>query len=308
MKATVLLAGLAVTLASCASSRPGTISSSELTWIVNLPKVAPPETLGAGFGTQRTDDAVLAAGDRVLFEVIFERDAERTLKYLAFEVLGRFVRDGQRMFMNMTLTSTQEVEGGDPVTLITEESSPGFRVRIDQYDDKAALAGNSEVMLAEFVGLGQVDACESFVGLEETTLEGNSAAVQEFMTSFQSLISLVSLAQGDELLSDLMWDVIDKPSIFSVITSLGVNVVSSPRYDLARELPGGIEGLNVPGPLWAFPITFTINDELALTLDVIVADASPPWSITSGIVAFQGQHPTKDVRVLARLVGARSGD
>ncbi|MFT7484478.1 MAG: hypothetical protein ACI9F9_000318 [Candidatus Paceibacteria bacterium] len=242
---------------------------------------------------------------------MFERDEEVTYHYLTFEVLGPDMQGGSRRYFELTgEVLKQKGEGGEAQTASLDGRSPGHRIGVKLFDAKGEALKESEVSLAEFVGLGQVTACELLSGLDEEELangEFSSEWMDEFMQSLRSLVSLIGLAQGDDLLSDLMWDVIDKPSIFSVLSSLGVTVNVTPRHDLAIQLNGDVEGLDVPGPLWIFPMSFSINGQAALHLDLAVANPSPPWAMTSGIVAFRGQHPTKSVNVRARLVGASSG-
>ncbi len=91
-----------------------------------------------------------------------------------------------------------------------------------------------------------------------------------------------------------------------MVTSLGLTVNASPRYDLSEPFVGDLEGMEVPGPFQVFPMTFTINGERAFNLDLVVAETEFPWTMTSGIVAFRGRHPSDDTSVRARLIGASS--
>jgi hypothetical protein len=185
--------------------------------------------------------------------------------------------------------------------------SPMHRVGIQLYDGQGLPVASSEVHLAEFVGLGHMAACDAVDDsqrVEPSTEDEMEERANGLLHGIQSLVALLTLAEADELLSDLLWDVIRKPSLFSLIAHLGAKVSLAPDYTKSERLDVAPAGVELPGPFRSLPVT--INGRVALILELVVTDPQPPASITSGIVAFVGRHPTSNLAVRGRLVGMRS--
>ncbi len=288
---------------------PGTAWLAEL----DVSREVPP-TLDLGFGAQRARGPELAAGDRVVFELTFTGTSQVAPRYLAFEVLGPSMQDGRQRFSSFDATMD-----GKPLT----RSNALYRVRIELFGEQGVSLDTSEVELAESPGESHLAVCEAMqalgMALAAEGLPFDADGVRELQNrvplleyrykvlgSVQALVSMLALAQDDDLLSDLLWDVVDKPSALSIIRSLGVDLSLSPLYHEASLELADLPGIELPGPLRSLPLTITLNGEAALFMDLLVVEPAPPWTMTSGIVAFHGQHPTAAIAVTGRLVSASS--
>jgi len=225
-------------------------------------------------------------------------------------VVGPAMRDGAPLMHTFSITQ-------DGVRNKIE--SPLFDVRLELFDRSGGLIKTSQVLLGEGVAQNHLEPCEEFESLaqglglpiealreDSPELQARMAPVQAAMgRSVHSLVSLFGLAQEDDLLSDLLWDVVDKPSVFSVLARFGVEVNLNPAYHKSALLPEAPYGVLVPGPYRILPMSILLNGREALQLDFLIVPPKPPWSMTGGIIAFEGRHPSKDVRILARLIDAR---
>jgi hypothetical protein len=186
-------------------------------------------------------------------------------------------------------------------------------VRLRLYDDQGSILEKSQVHLAEGVVADHVAHCDAFDRYNQLPDEeakrqfGEEFGLQLAGDSFHSLISLFGLAQDDDLLSKLLWDVCQKPSVLSIALSVGIKTNLQPGYEMATQVDSGPAGLVGAGPMRSFPIAVSINGKIAVTADLLVLKPLPPYSLTGGIAALEARHPSKDVQVRARLVGASAG-
>jgi hypothetical protein len=320
------LALLALVLSSsCATIAPD--FSADLSWLEHLAEGPPtPATLEPGIETGRADTAPLARGDRLLFELTFTRGQEETLRYLALEVGELAMEDGKPLTSSFKFT-TSLGPGHEGQTRTEISTTRVHEIQLELFDATGELLRTSCVQLPEGVAQSQLAACESTLRLArdiaaskwlDVDAEGNLVDPAALTVDFEpyttaigagaeSLFSLFQLAQDDDLLSSLLWDVVEKPSLASLVLSLGVDVGIAPSYSGSQQLKSVPAGLDVPGPLTAFPMTIHVNEEIALMMELVVTESTPPLAMTGGIVAFQGRHPTKDIRVRARLVGTSPG-
>lgn len=296
---------------ACASAPPSTPLSAERDWVSALVESRAPGTLiDAVFHAPRAAGGVLETGDRLVFEFRIDGEGDASSRFLAFEVLGPAMKDGKRRWLHFSVESHWTVPGTlENRWRQVSIRSPMHRVGIQLYDGQGLPVASSEVHLAEFVGLGQMAACDAVDDsqrVEPSTEDEMEELVDGLVLGSQSLVALLTLAEADELLSDLLWDVIRKPSLFSLIAHLGAKVSLAPDYTKSERLDVAPAGVELPGPFRSLPVTIKINGRVALILELVVTDPQPPASITSGIVAFVGRHPTSNLAVRGRLVGMRS--
>ncbi|MDF1798900.1 MAG: hypothetical protein P1V81_06970 [Planctomycetota bacterium] len=257
----------------------------------------------------------LLQGDQLTFELALVEEGSSALHYLVLTVAEPTVKDGQRQFSSFNVT----LDGHSK-----KLQSPLHEVDLELFDAVGAAEEDSRVRLGEGVVQDHVAACLAYEALEQLVLpdavEGlEEAAIQDavkaaaapFMEaltlSTQSLVSLFGLAQDDDLLADLLWSVVDKPNLLSLVLSLGVDVALRAEFESAERVPDEDSPAPAFPGLWRLPVSLWINEQLALELDLFVTRPAPPLAVTGGIVALEGRHPTRDVTLFARLVGSRAG-
>ncbi len=185
------------------------------------------------------------------------------------------------------------------------------------FDEQGELLKESTVQLAEGTAQDHTFACSVYAGLDPSLWATRDElrkpvpkAVEERIfgatgRGMQSLAALFGLAQDDKLLSELLWDVIEQPSLASVALHMGVNLNFQAGYHLANPVENPMRFLPTQTDCWNLPISIAINNKAALDLNLAVVQPTPPYTITGGILAFEGHHPTRDIAVRAKLVGAQ---
>jgi|GEM_PF-2997413 len=258
-----------------------------------------------GIGPGRDGPDLLHSGDRLLFEVRIAEGESSELHYLAFQVLGPAMEGGHPKHINMSATLTTKASASRPSrTRAIAVVTPVYRLRVERFDSEGEPVAASEVELADYVGRGQYECAVLLEGVEEApeSDEELDRMLESAQIASSSLFSMMTIAQGDEILADLLWDVIEKPSLFSLAMRWGVDLHLTPKYEESAPWTDPRGELDSLGPLRRFPLEIDLNDEAALLLDVVVVPPRAPWTLTSGIVALEGRHPSRDVRVDARLV------
>lgn len=147
------------------------------------------------------------------------------------------------------------------------------------------------------------------LGRQEFYANLNSRALAEAVVC---AVALVQVVQDDEVLSPILWQVVQRPPLLSVFTNFGVNVVIEPRFhDAARaEVPVGLERR---GPVWNVPMRLLVNDSLALTADLLVGSSDAPLATCGGILGVAARHPSDpsiefSMLLLAAQRGSAAGD
>jgi len=298
-------------LAACATTSDVERSASPLGELAQVPA-----GLDATFAEPRASAPPLLEGDRLTYEMALVEDGSVELHYLVITVAEPAIEDGQRQFSSFEVTLD-----GDS----RELRSPLYEVDLGLFDQAGVAQEASRVRLGEGVVQDHVEACLAYEELERmvlpATLDGGDdagiatavdAAVAPFMESLtlstQSLVSLFGLAQDDDLLADLLWSVVEKPNLLSLVLALGVDVSLRVEFDDAERVSADLSPAPEFPDQWRLPLSLWINEQLALELDLFVARPTPPLSVTGGVVALEGRHPTRDVTIYARLVGSSVAD
>lgn len=98
--------------------------------------------------------------------------------------------------------------------------------------------------------------------------------------------------------------VLQKPSLWSVAKSLGLNTNFEYGWHEVSRLPDGpVPG---PGPVYALPVKLALNDQPALKVSLAVTTTQPPLRNCAGIVSLVAEHPADPgKRVQLHLLSAR---
>ncbi len=121
-----------------------------------------------------------------------------------------------------------------------------------------------------------------------------------------ALNSYVEFIQETPGLDDLFYKVVKPPSIWSVVTHLGVQV----SLDFVRECVAPLEPTKwklPPGTrCYTYPLALRVNKQPALTTTLIVSPPRPPLLGCAGIVGFLAENPKdKETFLLLQIISAR---
>jgi hypothetical protein len=217
----------------------------------------------------------------------------------------------------------------------TPFTSARCRVLATVMDEHGTAIGRSEPLLPrDFLAHGFARACE-LVGERRAALAATTPAaggepgdpnasadggdggtdgddgfyrgldVQPFARATVAAVALLQVVQEDDVLAPLLWQVVEAPSVWSVLTGLGVRVMLRPRFHAAETMPSPAQPDRA---CWRVPMRLFVNDSLALLCDVCAVPSAPPFALCGGIVAALARHPTDPgVAFSLVLLGARRG-
>ena len=116
---------------------------------------------------------------------------------------------------------------------------------------------------------------------------------------------MLKVIRDSDVLFDVLLEVIDKPSVLSVIVNFGVRVSVRHRFDKAQALaPVAVGGREFP--VYELPVELQLNGVPALRSKLLVTEPRSPLNLSAGILgmdAFQPSDPS--ARVSIRVVAAR---
>lgn len=118
-------------------------------------------------------------------------------------------------------------------------------------------------------------------------------------------IALLQVVQEDAVLAPLLWEVVERPSFWSVVSNFGARVVLRPRFHAATEAPSPLDC--DAGDVWRVPMSLVINDVPALHADLLVGTTAPPFALCGGVLLIMARHPSADVEFSCLLLGTRRG-
>jgi len=271
--------------------------------------------------------------DRVLFALQLRKGETVTRWLLHLEVLvgdllsirlGDDAPNAVQWGSNRTWTYATTVDGVRQEHRLTSRLRP---VIVRVHDEAGKQLGNSLVQLpADLLGTGLlpgIDAARVLYATAETDAPGATPAaapgqhlprqeqerhVLAMVRSTLALMALLSIVQEDSVLADYFWQVIEKPSVWSVLSSFGVTaslVTALEQSVPATSLPPGLPDL---GPTFVAPMRVEVNGSPALLADIVATQSARPYALCGGIVAATARHPSRpelqfDVQLLAARVG-----
>jgi len=290
------------------------------------PAVPPPRALlAADFpgaaalltGFDERTDGPWTSGDAVLFGLRLHKAQQehRWLLHLSIalgeELVGRLGDDEAR---------TLDVLWGKKVSPYTAKSGEQSRdleiesrmlpVRATVHDAEGKVLGASTVVLpADLLRAGMLPAVDAALaqppGSPETL---DPKTMEPFVRALLGLMSLFGVVQEGSVLRDYFWQVVEKPSVWSLATKLGVEATLSAAFEKslpASELPPGLPAL---GRGCTIPLRIEVNGAPALLADVLAVTAARPYSLCGGMVAATARHPSRpDLQFDIALLAARCG-
>ena len=129
---------------------------------------------------------------------------------------------------------------------------------------------------------------------EERTVVSVSLALNAFLSASLEI---------DEF-SDVVDKVLEKPSLWGIVTSFGVRRFL--RYDVSTVRPVDASYLGVSMPAYSMPLRVLINDNVALQAVITMTAARPPLQTCAGIIEVYAEHPVdRGKRLLIQLLAGR---
>jgi len=143
-------------------------------------------------------------------------------------------------------------------------------------------------------------AATGFVREDERAIAGTVPALMEYF----------DIAARSPGIRDLIWELVEKPSVWSVVRRMGrvecgVTFLSKGVAAVAAS-PWGL-----PATVDVFKIPFTLklNGETGLHCILVVTQPRPPLLISAGILGLSVQSPNDDAnRLLLRVIAARTAE
>jgi hypothetical protein len=104
---------------------------------------------------------------------------------------------------------------------------------------------------------------------------------------------------------NVLEQVIQKPSLWSVATNIGVNM--NFEYGWHKVEPYPADQLPLSTPAYLLPLRMSVNGKPALEALLLATSTQPPLRTCAGIFALAAAHPTdENKRVYLRVLSARS--
>ncbi len=276
-------------LAACASAPPTPLPEAAAITAAEFPGAA---SLLTGFAPERQRSAWFP-GETILYALRLERgsDVKRWLVRMTLLADKPDVpRDGVSKL-------TMHMDAGNEVTLM----SPYLPFRVEVFDAAGAPQADSTVKVPyDFLRYSFLDAAGR---LQEKPL--TDAGRNQVAGAHAALISFLGILQNDPVLANILWQVVDRPGVLSVIASLGVTIGLHAELEQATPATAHV-------PEWTrsavtFPLVLTINDTRALDAKITATDPWLPLRMGGGIVQVEATRPSDpSVRFTARVLAARA--
>lgn len=282
-------------------------------------------------------DERVRTGDEVVYLLELRQPDERSRQWLVRIVSGRIdPRDGKPMPADTIFTTTglELLYHHTPATLDIEFIGPFLGEKPHAGTGVETRRGRATVS-AESLQAGLAGYCESSLGVAarlqaagikhpvyyglghrpkaEVVESGRKAAAAFGLTAeeerlafsvYFALRAFYQAASGIPACREVLEQVIQKPSLWSVATHLGLATSFNYGWQHVRPLPPEPFGLS--SPVYELPVKLALNGTPALRASLSVATTRPPLRNCAGIVALDVEHPTDGrKRVCLRLLAAR---
>lgn len=183
-----------------------------------------------------------------------------------------------------------------------------------------------------FLGLGLDEAAAAFSRMRERKAKGQFAirprpfteaevaegkktmATLQLSTNEQraiagsqmAMMSYVHLVQETPGLDDLFYKVVKLPSVWSVVSHLGVSATLNLETDYVAPTSTTNWNLLPETPCYTFPLTLRVNGQPALVTTMVVVPPRPPLLQCGGIVGLLAEKPNdKKTYLILRIISAR---
>ena len=324
------LCWLGLSLGSCAvEAEPG--------WQDHLAGFVQPARLHADAGTTLPPphDADPAAGDQVTFAITLqqgERTRDWRLEVTVTSVVQKIVLSWRR------LTPFEErVQPGPERRRERERWQAEHPAGLDDMDAESAVAGlaitafdaagnhlgnATSSALVERLRRGLLPACRAGhrpretmrgrvdAGLAAPLLELDDVAYDDVQTVAAGVAlceELFRILQANQVTRQILREVLELPSLWSIVTNWGVRVGFT--ADFFAATPVDPQLFPAAGrELWSVPLVVLLNGEPGFVARVVVGPSGSPDGAVAGIYGVIARHPSDATRnVVVRLAASRRG-
>lgn len=147
-----------------------------------------------------------------------------------------------------------------------------------------ASVGDAFLTTGPFAGCALAKELDLKVGVK-ADLDPRQAEV--FAKSVFGIIVLFDLVQANKSLAPILRTVVQPPSLFSVIGSLGVSLSITPQIDRVAE------STDAAGrKLYVLPLVIEANGSPALLCKLHLVEPRRPLRLAAGVVGIEAVHPT----------------
>ena len=310
----VFLASFAAGLAACAAApvpaAPPDPDAFPALALAEFPSLRSEEI---GFAPRATGSA-WAAGDEVVYAVRLQKgdDVVRWLLRMSAlvgqETAERLGTGGDAAFLweKKTWSWTWTI-GGEQKELAVEAWL--LPVTATVTDEHGRVLTSSLVKLpVDLLSRGVLPAVDCLRGDATKTPIVEEAVLRPLVDATIAMMTLLNVVQDDDALAEHFWQVVEKPSVWSVIGNLGVRASLTMSFEKAVPVPMPSPRLPPAERAFVVPLRIDVNDRPALLVDVVAIDAARPFAICGGLVAATARHPTRsDTKLELQLVGAHCG-
>lgn len=267
---------------------------------------------------ERCDDAAWDGADEVVFALRLKKGDTvhhwlLTLEVVLGEQLIARVDDGGEakleLWENKTWTYQTTAHG---ITSDHTVCSRMLPILVTVRDQAGTELTTSLIRLpCQLLGRGLLPAVEASLAhaaRSTAPAEPVTADVQPVVEAMIAVMSLFHVVQEDDALADYFWQVVEKPSLWSVVTGLGVKATMSMPFE--QSLPATRLPANLPPsePAYVVPLRIDVNGSPALLADVVAVDARRPYALCGGMVAAVARHPSDPtVTFELQLIAAHCG-
>ena len=272
-------------------------------------------------------------GDELLYGICLHVGDTRKIWYLKLEVLDLVVR--RRLSFRKALAFEARVQPGEAQRAEQQASARarqaeidarvdelGFfqalasdvkmaHIRVTAFDANGKTLGTAESEeTAELLTTGLLPACQAgfaqrdlmrdrvALGPEAPMLELDSMQLADVQAAAHGVIaceSFFATLRSNPVTKSILYEVIALPSLWSVITNLGVKVSFEADFFAAdRVAPERLTNAN--RELWSVPCHLQLNGQPALLAHIVAGPSGSPDAAAAGIFAIVGQHPTDPQR------------
>lgn len=258
------------------------------------------DALLSGIGPRETA-AGIEKGDRCLFGVRFHDGDDERRWLLEFEVLDgertvtRRKRDGTLRKRTVRHCWTVYVDGKQ---CEVDSSLCEVRVRV-LAENGTELASSQMALPADFLAMGfaAVGTGAWTPGTSERgpSLDGARTGPDKppevAAGPMIALTQFLGFVQDDKVLAPYFWQVVQKPSLWSVIRNLGVRATLRIEEPVPVDPALGPEHLAHCGDRAVLPLIVDVNGDPALYCHFLVGSAVAPLTPVGGILGASGMHP-----------------
>ncbi|MCC6675737.1 MAG: hypothetical protein IT436_01210 [Phycisphaerales bacterium] len=306
----LMLAALGCASSSPRSAGPGAAAavpvSEEIHSLFDADALRASEGILAGLSADGPESSgSWRPGDAVLLGLVFERGAERTVRFLKVE------SPAEVGFASGSYTLTSRIKGAEPIKV----SSPMFITTITLYDEAGAIISSTPGQFPmDCIGRGAylqqlqiIDRVEAGLPLPVPPEELRAMPREELLEGLRRSTWMIAIAPSmgsNPAMQKLMTGLAETPPLLSLLfgTDLSISTVGLP----ARDRPVVIAGREYPAA--SMSLALAINSRPVLEGSLKAVPAVSPLHLCGGLTELEARNPAHpERRVHVRLLASRRG-